>query len=90
MAIALDPGLGGGEPGLLAGIGGDGKCLGVCKPNNVSTVLTASEQIWLGMFKSKKEYDVLLQWIKDSTKADKMLPLPNELEKHRFQRFKET
>lgn len=64
------------------------KCLGVCKPNNVSTILTDDEQIWLGMFKSKREYEILLRWINDCVDADEMLPLPKELEKHRFDRFR--
>ena len=65
------------------------ECLGVCKPHNVSTIMTDEGQIWLGMFREEREYDILLKWIKNSVDNRSMLPLPQSLEKHQFQRFKE-
>ena len=62
-------------------------CLGVCKPHNVMLLLTPKEQIWLGMFRDGKPYEVLIEWIRSSVKEGVMLPIPEFLVKHKFDRF---
>ncbi len=63
------------------------ECLGVCKPHNVSTVLTKDKQYWFGMFRSKEAYDDLLDWIIKSSEKGEMLELPKSLEKYSFERY---
>ena len=64
------------------------KCLGVCKPHNVSVFLSDEEQIWFGMMCTDEPYDQLEQWIKQSVDQGKMLPLPTTLDKYVFKRFR--
>ena len=64
------------------------KCLGVCKPHNVSVFLSDEEQIWFGMMDSDEPYNQMEQWIKHSVSEGKMLPLPTTLDKYVFKRFK--
>ncbi|MHA2249537.1 MAG: hypothetical protein ACXAD7_04195 [Candidatus Kariarchaeaceae archaeon] len=65
----------------------ESSCLGVCKPHNVMCLLTEQDQIWLGLFREQDTYDQLLDWLRQTHKNKKALPLPKELEKHRFNRF---
>ncbi len=64
------------------------KCLGVCKPHNVSVFLSDDEQIWFGQMKTDEPYVQLEQWISCSVDEGQMLPLPTTLEKYVFKRFK--
>jgi hypothetical protein len=64
------------------------ECLGVCTPHNVLCMLTKTEQIWLGMFRDPETYEELKKWLRDSHKAGEVLPLPESLKKHQFDRFK--
>ncbi|MCY3413046.1 MAG: (2Fe-2S) ferredoxin domain-containing protein [Candidatus Heimdallarchaeota archaeon] len=63
------------------------ECLGVCKPHNVSLLLTPDTQYWLGMLKDEKPYKELLQWIEKSVNNGKMLPIPQTLQPYLFDRF---
>lgn len=65
----------------------DSKCLGVCKPHNVSVVLSQNKQIWLGMLREETQYEHLLKWITASINARELLPLPIVLQEHVFSRF---
>ncbi len=62
-------------------------CLGVCKPHNVSVVLSKDKQIWLGMLRDEKVYQELSNWIIKSAKTDKLLPIPETLLPYVFDRF---
>lgn len=63
-------------------------CLGPCDLANVACILKADgTAIWLGGLLEESVYDQLIDWAQQSRAANRLLPLPESLETHRFTRF---
>jgi len=63
-------------------------CLGPCDLANVACILGADgSSVWLGGLREESSYDDLIQWAEECRTVGRVLPLPNTLEQHRFQRF---
>jgi hypothetical protein len=64
-------------------------CLGPCDLANVVLLMTNDETVWLGDLETS-DYDILLDWVRRSKEAGLILPLPESLAVHRFERFSTT
>lgn len=62
-------------------------CLGPCDLTNVACLVTPKEIFWFGNLNKQSDYKELLDWATCSVKTQKLLPLPEELIKHIFNRF---
>ena len=62
-------------------------CLGPCDLPNVAVVATAQGTAWYGLIAGDAHYDALIAWARGCAAAGAALPPPQELEKHRFDRF---
>lgn len=63
-------------------------CLGPCDLANVACILGSDGSAnWLGGLLEERAYDLLIAWADQCRLADRLLPLPAELEAHRFSRF---
>jgi cobaltochelatase CobN len=65
-------------------------CLGPCDLTNVARVSGLGVDVWLGNLGCFDQYASLVAWASDSKAAGAMLPLPEQLEAHRFNPFCET
>jgi len=63
------------------------ECLGPCDQMNVVGILTEFEPIWLGGLTEPEHFALLLAWATACHEAGAVLPIPTELETHRFPRF---
>lgn len=61
-------------------------CLGPCDLANVVMLLSPTETIWLGDLETS-DYATLLDWVRACKLTEQILPLPESLELHRFDRF---
>jgi cobaltochelatase CobN len=62
-------------------------CLGPCDLPNVAVIATAQGLAWYGRLEGDAPYDALIAWARASAAAGATLPVPDELEAHRFERF---
>jgi len=62
-------------------------CLGPCDLPNVAVIVTAEGSTWYGRLEGDAPYDALIAWARAAGAADTALPLPEELEPLRFERF---
>ncbi len=62
-------------------------CLGPCDVANVVAVASSSGMTWLGDFKDDAAYDVLLGWAEACRDEGRLLPLPHDLARRRFDYF---
>ncbi len=60
-------------------------CLGPCKMNNVSVLVTESDMIWLGDLGEEEYYESLVEWGKEVARNDQSEKLPEILSKKRFE-----
>lgn len=64
-------------------------CLGPCDLVNVVTIVTPAETIWLGGLTEDWQFEELLKWSLESAELQRLLPIPQTLEKYRFERWRE-
>jgi cobaltochelatase CobN len=62
-------------------------CLGPCDLANVALVITPEGNLWLGGLAGDDPYDALTDWARESHRRGKLVPLPESLLSHRFDRF---
>ena len=64
-------------------------CLGPCDLPNVAVIVTALGSTWYGRLEGDAPYDALIAWARAAVAAGTStpLPLPEELEPLRFERF---
>ncbi len=62
-------------------------CVGPCDLANVTLVLTPAETIWLGGLVGDEVYEQLIGWARACDSAGRLLPLPQALDAHRFERY---
>ncbi|MBL8149982.1 MAG: (2Fe-2S) ferredoxin domain-containing protein [Blastocatellia bacterium] len=62
-------------------------CLGPCDLANVAGLVTPLQSLWLGGLTERKQYELLVDWASDSATLGMLLPLPEELQPHIFERF---
>lgn len=63
-------------------------CLGPCDLANVACILKADgTAIWLGGLLEENLYNQLIDWAEQCRAANRLQPLPESLETHRFSRF---
>jgi hypothetical protein len=62
-------------------------CLGPCDLVNVALVLLPEGNVWLGGLADDAAYGMLVDWARACHSAGSVLPLPQELEANRFERF---
>jgi len=62
-------------------------CLGPCDLPNVAVVVTSAGTEWYGNLDGDAHYDALIAWARASAAAGAVVPLPELLEPHRFDRF---
>ena len=65
-------------------------CLGPCDLPNVAVVVSREGTTWLGNLAGDAHYEALIAWARASTAAGDVLPMPDELDSYRFERFAET
>lgn len=62
-------------------------CLGPCDLPNVAVVATAEGFQWFGLLDRDAHYDALIGWARACLAAGAILPVPESLAAHRFERF---
>lgn len=62
-------------------------CLGPCDLANVALVMLPEGNVWLGGMEGAEVYERLVTWARSCHAAGRVLPLPEELESLRFERF---
>ena len=62
-------------------------CLGPCDLANVCCVISPEGMQWFGGLQEQWQYDLLLDWAHAARDAGVLLELPDELDRHRFERF---
>jgi (2Fe-2S) ferredoxin len=62
-------------------------CLGPCDLPNVALVMLPEGNVWLGGMEGEKVYEALATWARSCHAEGRVLPLPEELESLRFERF---
>ncbi|VTS05553.1 (2Fe-2S) ferredoxin domain-containing protein [Tuwongella immobilis] len=62
-------------------------CLGPCDLTNVTLVMGREGQVWLGKLAGDAVYDALIQWARECAAHGDVLPLPETLLAHQFDRF---
>ena len=62
-------------------------CLGPCDLANVFCIISPQSIQWFGGLQEQWQYGLLLSWAKASRDTDVLLELPDELNRHRFERF---
>lgn len=65
-------------------------CLGPCDLSNVAAIVTPQETVWLGGLSEDRQFQEILDWAIKSSELERLLPLPESLAKHRFERWRET
>jgi hypothetical protein len=62
-------------------------CLGPCDLTNVTLAITPAGVVWLGGLAGAAVYERLIAWARACHADGRLLPLPADLEAHRFERF---
>jgi cobaltochelatase CobN len=62
-------------------------CLGPCDLPNVAVIVDARSATWYGRLEGDAPYDALIAWARASVAAGTVLPPPEALAAHRFERF---
>jgi cobaltochelatase CobN len=62
-------------------------CLGPCDLPNVALVITPEGDLWLGRLAGGALYESLIDWARECHREGRLVPLPEELSAHRFDRF---
>jgi hypothetical protein len=62
-------------------------CLGPCDLANVALVMLPEGSVWLGGMGGEVVYETLVSWARACHAEGRALPLPDELEPLRFERF---
>jgi hypothetical protein len=62
-------------------------CLGPCDLPNVAVVVTAAGTEWFGRLAGDAIYDAIIAWARACQEAGSTLPLPENLNRLRFERF---
>jgi len=62
-------------------------CLGPCDLPNVAVVVDARGTTWYGRLDGDAHYDALIAWARACNAAGAVLPPPDSLAAHRFERF---
>jgi hypothetical protein len=62
-------------------------CLGPCDVPNVVLILTPTGSEWLGLIDGDADYDLLIDWARACHSEQALVPLPEKLLAHRFERF---
>jgi cobaltochelatase CobN len=65
-------------------------CLGPCDMANVILVMTAAGTAWFGGIANEEVFESVIDWARACHASDALLPLPADLERHRFERFAEV
>lgn len=65
-------------------------CLGPCEIANIVAIVTPEETHWFGGVDGFHYYEALLHWATASALSRRLLPLPDLLEPHRFERYVRT
>ncbi len=63
-------------------------CLGPCDIPNVALVMLPEGNVWLGGMEGEAVYEALVAWARACDAEGRVLPLPDELESLRFERFR--
>lgn len=62
-------------------------CLGPCDLTNVALVMLPEGNLWLGGMAGDAVYETLVTWARSCHVERRVLPLPDELDSLRFERF---
>ena len=62
-------------------------CLGPCDLTNVALVVLPEGNVWLGGMDGEEVYESLVTWVRACHAEGRVLPLPEQLESLRFERF---
>ncbi len=62
-------------------------CLGPCDLPNVAVIVTAEGTRWYGRLDGDAHYDALIAWARQCQAEQTVLPDPEALTAHRFERF---
>ena len=62
-------------------------CLGPCDLPNVVVAITPEGLTWYGNLNGDAHYDALIAWARSCRASGAVLPLPEELQAFRFERF---
>jgi len=62
-------------------------CLGPCDLTNVALVMLPEGNVWLGDMAGEAVYESLVAWARACHAEGRVLPLPEELDSLRFERF---
>ena len=62
-------------------------CLGPCDLTNVALVMLPEGNVWLGCMDGEEVYESLVTWVRACHAEGRVLPLPEQLESLRFERF---
>ena len=62
-------------------------CLGPCDVPNVALVVVPEGNVWLGGMAGEEVYELLVTWVRACHAEGRVLPLPEQLESLRFERF---
>jgi cobaltochelatase CobN len=62
-------------------------CLGPCDLANVALVITPGGNLWLGGLAGDAPYEALIDWARECHRRGRLVPLPERLGPHRFDRF---
>ena len=60
-------------------------CLGPCKMNNVSVLVTDGDMLWLGGLGEESHYGALVEWAKEVARYGPSARLPEILAKKQFE-----
>jgi len=62
-------------------------CLGPCDIPNVALVMLPEGDVWLGGMAGEAVYEALVSWARACHAEGRVVPLPEQLESLRFERF---
>lgn len=62
-------------------------CLGPCNLTNVALAIVPEGNVWLGGMAGEAVYESLVAWARACHAEGRVLPLPDELDGLRFERF---
>jgi cobaltochelatase CobN len=62
-------------------------CLGPCDASNVVLLLLGDSPVWLGGLDSLEQYEAIADWATECAARDSLLPLPDQLDALRMERF---
>ena len=62
-------------------------CLGPCDIPNVALVILPEANVWLDGMEGEAVYEALVAWVRACHTEGRVVPLPEQLESLRFERF---